>query len=157
MSRNFKSTERFLRPDPKFGSKAVQKFINCMMWDGKKTTSEHIFYGAMKVIEDKLKKEDPLKVFIGAMDNVKPMIEVRSRRVGGQNLQVPVEVTAKRRISLATRWILEAARSAKGKPMAERLANELIAAFKKEGAAVTKRDNVHKMAEANKAFAHFAW
>ncbi|MFC1587561.1 30S ribosomal protein S7 [Planctomycetota bacterium] len=157
MARIFKSTERFLQPDPRYGNMIVSKFINCMMWKGKKAVSQKIFYNAMDIIENKVKEEKPLAVFLAALENVKPMIEVRSRRVGGQNLQVPVEVSSKRRQSLGIRWMLDAMRSGKGKPAHEKLAGEILAAYKKEGTAITKRENVHKMAEANKAFAHFAW
>jgi small subunit ribosomal protein S7 len=124
---------------------------------GKKTVAEDIFYAAMDVIEKKVPETPPLEVFETAINNVKPLIEVRSRRVGGATYQVPVEVGKKRQQSLAFRWILEAARAKKGRPMSGRLADELVDAFKKQGAAITVRENVHKMAEANKAFAHFAW
>jgi len=157
MPRKFKSPERFLKPDPKYRSKLVSKFINCIMWEGKKTVAQKIFYGAMDVIAEKIKDKDPLEVFNQAINNVKPLIEVRSKRVGGATYQVPKEVEKKRQLALAIRWITEAAREKKGRPMRLKLAEELIAAFKKEGAAVLKRENVHKMAEANKAFAHFAW
>jgi small subunit ribosomal protein S7 len=126
------------------------------MWDGKKSTAESVFYQAMDHIEQKLSR-DPLEVFKQAVENIKPLIEVRSKRVGGATYQVPIEVTSKRQLSLAIRWILEAARSKKGRPMHLKLASELIDAFNKEGAAHTTRENIHKMAEANKAFAHFAW
>jgi small subunit ribosomal protein S7 len=157
MPRKYKSTERFLTPDPKYNNLLVQKFINCVMKKGKKSTAEKLFYDAMDIIKERIKDVEPLEVFTKAVTNVKPLIEVRSRRVGGATYQVPVEVPRKRQTYLAISWILEAARNVKGKPMHLKLANELIAAYKKEGASITKRENVHKMAEANKAFAHFAW
>jgi small subunit ribosomal protein S7 len=157
MPRKFKSTERFLKPDPKFKSKLVSKFINCLMWEGKKTIAQGIFYGALDIVAEKVKDVDALEVFNRAINNVKPLIEVRSRRVGGATYQVPKEVEKKRQLGLAIRWIIEASREKKGRPMHMKLADELIAAYKKEGAAIMKRENVHKMAEANKAFAHFAW
>ena len=157
MPRKYKSPERFLKPDPKFKSKLVSKFINCLMWQGKKSTAQEIFYGAMDVIHEKVKEVEPIEVFNRAINNVKPLIEVRSKRVGGATYQVPKEVEKKRQLALAIRWIIESAREKKGRPMHMKLAEEISAAFKKEGAAVMKRENVHKMAEANKAFAHFAW
>ncbi|MCD8350258.1 MAG: 30S ribosomal protein S7 [Planctomycetaceae bacterium] len=146
-----------VKPDARYSSLLVSKFINCLMYDGKKAVSEAIFYGAMDIIVKKLPDESPAKVFEMAISNVKPLVEVKSRRVGGANYQVPVQVKPNRQQSLAIRWILEASRSKKGRPMKERLANELMDAFKREGAAMTKRENTHRMAEANKAFAHFAW
>ena len=157
MPRKFKSPERFLKPDPKFKSKLVSKFINCLMWQGKKSIAQAIFYDAMDVIGEKVKEVEPIEVFNRAINNVKPLIEVRSKRVGGATYQVPKEVEKKRQLALAIRWIIESAREKKGRPMHLKLAEEISAAFKKEGAAVLKRENVHKMAEANKAFAHFAW
>jgi small subunit ribosomal protein S7 len=156
MRKTFTASEETLQPDPRFNSLLVSKFINCLMWDGKKSTALTVFYDAMDHIQQKLSK-DPLEVFKQAIENVKPLIEVRSKRVGGATYQVPIEVTSKRQLSLAIRWILEAARSKKGRPMHLRLATELMDAFNKEGAAYTTRENVHRMAEANKAFAHFAW
>ncbi len=146
-----------LKPDVRFGDKIVSKFINCVMLEGKKSTAERVFYDAIDIIAGKVKKPEAIEVFRTALENVKPEIQVRSRRVGGQTYQVPTAVTAKRRQSLAIKWIVQAARSKKGKPMAVRLAGEIIAAFNKEGDAITKRENVHKMAEANRLFAHFAW
>lgn len=143
-------------PDRVYGSTKVTKFINYVMDGGKKTIAERIVYGAFDKVKAETKKE-PLEVFEEALKNVSPNIEVRSRRVGGANYQVPVEVRAERRLSLALRWILESARAKKGRPMEDRLADELLAAYKNEGEAVKKRENVHRMAEANKAFAHFAW
>jgi small subunit ribosomal protein S7 len=146
-----------LGPDPKFASKLVSKFINSMMWDGKKAVAERVFYDAMEIIAEKIKDVPPVEVFTKAVENVKPLIEVRSRRVGGQNYQVPMQVTSKRQLSLGVRWIREAARGQKGSPMAVRLANELMSAYKGEGSAMQTRENIHRMAEANRAFAHFAW
>ena len=146
-----------LKPDPRFNSELVQRFINGVMIQGKKSVAHRVFYGAMDIIAKKVKDAPPLDVFTQAIENVKPHIEVRSKRVGGATYQVPMQVNTKRRLSLAIRWIRDAAREKKGKPMADRLAEELIAAYKKEGAAIQTRENVHRMAEANKAFAHFAW
>jgi small subunit ribosomal protein S7 len=146
-----------LRPDAKYGSKLAAKFINCMMWEGKKTVAERIFYGALTQIADKVKDVSPLEVFETAMANVKPSIQIRSKRVGGSNYQVPMPVSPKRAQSLAIRWILEGARAKRGKPMDQRLAAELMDAYNKQGTAVTTKENVHRMADANKAFAHFAW
>lgn len=143
-------------PDPIYNSERVAKFINYVMLDGKKTTAQSIVYDAFTIIKEKT-KEEPVEIFELAMKNVGPVTEVRSRRVGGANYQVPREVRPERRLSLAMRWILDIARKQSGKPMAERLAGELILASKNEGEAVKKRENTHKMAEANKAFAHFAW
>lgn len=145
-----------LKPDPKYQSLLVSKFVNCMMWKGKKTTAQRIFYDAMEILE-KRTGEDPLKVFSECIENVQPIVEVKSRRVGGATYQVPVPVNAKRKLSLAIRWILAASRAKKGKPMRERLASELLDAYRKEGVAIKKREDTHRMAEANKAFAHFAW
>jgi small subunit ribosomal protein S7 len=151
-----KVTGRGLKPDARFGDLFVSKFINCMMYEGKKAASQQVFYEAMEIVSQK-NNGNPMEVFTAAMNNVKPVVEVKSKRVGGATYQVPVEVNRKRAQSLAIRWVLEAARSKKGRPMAERLAGEWLDAFKKEGAAITKRENTHKMAEANKAFAHYAW
>lgn len=157
MALKYRSTEVFLKPDVRYKSKLVTKFINNLMGEGKKSTAEKVFYRAMDIVEEKAKNVEPLQFFETAIENVKPVVEVRSKRVGGATYQVPMEVRPNRRISLAFRWILEAARAKKGKPMHQRLADELTDAYNKTGAAVTQRDNVHKMAEANKAFAHFAW
>lgn len=154
--RRRRAPERKVLPDPKYHSELVSKFINGIMLKGKKSKAEKIFYGAMDIIEAKLKK-DPMEVFHKAMENVAPLLEVRSRRVGGATYQVPVEVREKRRRSLAIRWLVGFARKRSEPTMAERLANEIIAAYKNEGAAVKKREDTHKMAEANKAFAHFRW
>ena len=157
MPRKFKSLEDLLRPDPKFNSKLAAKFINYLMNDGKKSTAQQIFYDALILLEKKVRDTDPLEVFTVAINNVKPQIEVRSKRVGGATYQVPMEVGRKRQQSLAFRWILDAVRKKKGRPMAQRLSEELADAFKREGVAMKQRENVHRMAEANKAFAHFAW
>lgn len=150
------STKQF-QPDPRFRSKLASKFINCLMYSGKKSVAQRVFYGAMDRISAKVKDAAPIEVFERALDNVKPAVEVRSKRVGGANYQVPMQVNHKRQTSLAIRWILDATRGKGGRPMADRLAEELLAAFRNEGDAVTMRDNVHRMADANKAFAHFAW
>ena len=158
MPRKFKSTEKFLKPDPRFKSMLVSKFTNYIMLKGRKSAAQKAIYGAFEIIREKLgDNPDPVEVFKQAIENVKPRIEVRSRRVGGATYQVPVEVTKKRQQSLAFRWIRAAARSRKGMPMARRLAEEFLAAYKREGAAIKTREDTHKMAEANKAFAHLAW
>ncbi len=157
MAKKFESTSRFVKPDWRFQSVLAQKFINSLMKQGKKRVAENIFYTAMGFIEESVKDKPVGDVFKEAVENVKPVVEVRSRRVGGATYQVPVEVRPNRRQSLAIRWILEAARSKKGKPMAKRLSEELIDAYRRQGAAFTARENVHRMADANKAFAHFAW
>ncbi len=144
-------------PDVKFGSKLLAKFINVIMYAGKKSVAEKVMYKALGRIGQKLKDANPLEVFETAIGNVKPLVEVKSRRVGGATYQVPVEVTPKRQVSLGMRWIRDAARGRKGKPMFEKLAAELIDAYHREGAAMTLRENTHRMAEANKAFAQFAW
>ncbi len=146
-----------LAPDPIYNSPKVTKLINYVMNDGKKEAARKIVFGAFAVIKEKAKTENPLEVFDNALKNITPLMEVRSRRVGGANYQVPVEVRPDRRTALAFRWLIGAARNKKGKPMHRKLAEELMLAAKNEGDAVKKRENVHKMAEANKAFAHFAW
>ena len=146
-----------VKPDIKFNSEKVEKFINRVMLNGKKQTAREIVYDAFDVIKEKAKTENPLEVFDTAMKNTGPIMEVRSRRVGGANYQVPREVRPERRQALSMKWIIDAAKAKKGQPMHLKLADELIAAAKGEGEAVKKRENVHKMAEANKAFAHFAW
>ncbi len=155
--KKFTASEAMLKPDPRFNSKLVSKFINSLMWDGKKTVAQGIFYGAMDEVVKKMKDVPPLEVFEGAINNVKPYVEVRSKRVGGANYQVPMQVNKRRQQSLAFRWILNACREQGGRPMSQRLADELMAAFRKEGIAMKKRDDTHRMADANKAFAHFAW
>ena len=155
--KKFISSEEMLKPDARFNSKLVSKFINCLMWSGKKTVAQGIVYDALDNIAKKNKEVPILEIFETALNNVKPYVEVRSKRVGGANYQVPMQVNKKRQQSLAIRWILEACRDAGGRPMRDRLADELLAAFKKEGKAMATRENTHRMAEANKAFAHFAW
>ena len=156
-AKKFTAAAETLKPDPVYGSLLLSKFINCIMYDGKKATAQRIVYGALKIIENKVKDAKPIDVFETGLNNIKPLIEVRSKRVGGANYQVPMAVGRKRQQSLAIRWVLESTRGKAGKPMMERLAEELMAAARKEGAAMTIRENVHKMADANKAFAHFAW
>jgi small subunit ribosomal protein S7 len=155
--KSFTASSQQLKPDPAYNSKLVSKFVNCMMWDGKKSVAQRIFYDSMEIISKKIKDTEPLEVFETAVNNVKPLIEVRSKRVGGASYQVPMQVSPKRQQSLAFRWILQSARAKKGKPMCERLASELIDAYNEHGGAMTTRENIHRMAEANKAFAHFAW
>jgi small subunit ribosomal protein S7 len=145
------------RPDPVFNSLLATKFVNCMMWDGKKSVALRVFYDALEVIKEKVPDVEPIEVFTQAVENVKPSIEVRSKRVGGAAYQVPMQVNRNRQLSLAIRWILLAVREKKGRPTHEKLADELVAAYKREGAAMSRRENVHRMADANKAFAHFAW
>jgi small subunit ribosomal protein S7 len=157
MARKFTASKTQLRPDPRYGSKLASKFINCLMHDGKKSVAQRVFYGAMDLVERRLPNENPIEVFTRAVENVKPIIEVRSKRVGGATYQVPMQVNKTRQQTLSIRWILMAAREKKGRPMALKLADELIAAYNREGAAITRRENVHRMADANKAFAHFAW
>jgi len=153
--KGFDSPERYLRPDPVYNDKLAAKFMHALMWKGKKTLAQRIFYDAMELIQKRVTEVEPVEVFRQAIHNVKPVIEVRSKRVGGANYQVPVEVERRRSTALAFRWIIEACRKKKGRPMSLRLADELVAAYRKEGDAVHKRETVHKMAEANKAFAHF--
>ena len=155
--KKFTASERMLKPDARFNSKLVSKFINCLMWDGKKSVAQGIFYGAMDIVKDKMKDAQPLEVFETAINNIKPFVEVRSRRVGGANYQVPMQVNRKRQQSLAFRWLLAACRDQGGRPMAQRLADELLAAYRTEGKAMNTREQTHRMADANKAFAHFAW
>jgi small subunit ribosomal protein S7 len=155
--KKFTASETILKPDARFNSKLVSKFINSLMWDGKKTVAQKVFYDAMDIASKKMKDVQPLELFEGAINNVKPYVEVRSKRVGGANYQVPMQVNKRRQQSLAFRWLINACREAGGRPMSNRLADELVAAFKKEGKAIQTRENTHRMAEANKAFAHFAW
>jgi small subunit ribosomal protein S7 len=156
MALKFRSTDRFIKPDPVYNSKLVSKFIGCLMRAGKRSVAEQVFYQAMDILRERVEDKQPLEVFEQAVDNVKPVIEVRSRRIGGMTYQVPTEVNSRRQTSLAMRWILEAAREKKGRPMYLRLADELLDAYRKQGAAYTRRENTHKMAEANRDFAHFA-
>jgi small subunit ribosomal protein S7 len=146
-----------LKPDPRFNSILASKFINCLMWQGKKATAQRIFYDALDQIKKRMPDADPIEVFTRAVDHVKPPVELRSRRVGGANYQVPMQVRPMRQQALSFRWIIGAARGKAGKPMYIRLADELMAAYRKEGEAMNKRETTLKMADANKAFAHFAW
>ena len=161
--KKFTYAEEQLRPDPRFGDRQLSRFINCIMYDGKKSVAQRVVYDAMEMIQGKLDKIDvpeapktALDCFHRAIENVKPHVEVRSKRIGGANYQVPMQVNRRRQQSLAFRWIIEAARGEKGRPMAQRLAEELYAAAKGEGKAINTREQVHRMAEANRAFAHFA-
>ncbi len=151
------SSRTQLKADPKCDSILASKFINCLMWDGKKTVAQSVFYDALGVIEKKVNDKEPIEVFEQALENIKPQVEVRSKRVGGASYQVPMQVNKARQQSLAIRWLLMAVREKKGRPTHQKLADELLAAYNKEGAAMTRRENTHRMAEANKAFAHFAW
>jgi small subunit ribosomal protein S7 len=155
--KKFTASEKILKPDARYNSKLVSKFINCLMWDGKKTVAQKLFYQAMDTVTKQMKDVPPLELFETAINNVKPFVEVRSRRVGGANYQVPMQVNRRRQQSLAFRWLINACREETGRPMSQRLANELMAAYKKEGKAMNTREQTHRMAEANKAFAHFAW
>ena len=157
MALAYRSTEIFLQPDVKYKSKLVSKFVNSLMREGKKSVAERVFYDAMGAVEKKISDVEPLEMFETALNNVKPLVEVRSKRVGGATYQVPVEVPKQRQVALAVRWIIGAAKAKQGRPMYQRLADELVDAYRKQGAAITQRENTHKMAEANKAFAHFAW
>jgi small subunit ribosomal protein S7 len=154
--RRRRPVKREVLPDPKFGSKLVSKFVNCMMLEGKKGVSETIFYKAMEIIEKKAQK-DPVEVFVQSLENAKPMVEVKSRRVGGATYQVPVEIRPERRQALGIRWIINYSRNRSEKTMYERLAGELMDAFNNTGATIKKKEDTHKMAEANKAFAHYKW
>lgn len=160
MSKKPTASKKSLVPDGRFNNRLVSKFINCLMWDGKKTVATRVFYNAMDDIKKRIAgKEGPsdeLEVFLQAVDNVRPAVEIQSKRVGGATYQVPVRVEPERQTALAIRWIILAARGKKGRPMHLKLADELMAAFRREGEAMTKRENVHRMADANKAFAHFA-
>ena len=156
MSRRHRAEKREVIPDPKFGDIVITKFMNSVMYDGKKSAAESIVYGALSAVETKL-KSDPLVVFKQALENVAPAIEVRSRRVGGATYQVPVEVRAERRQALAIRWLITAARGRNDKTMVERLSAELMDAANNRGNAVKKREDTHRMAEANRAFSHYRW
>ncbi len=156
MSRKRKAPTRIFHPGPRYGSLLLAKFINFIMYDGKKTSAEKIIYSAFDQIKEK-SKEDPIKVFDEAIKNVRPNLEVRSRRVGGATYQVPVEVKVKRSQTLALRWLLEATRKRKNKKMSFKLCDEIMDAYQKKGSAIKKREDTHKMAESNKAFAHFRW
>jgi len=155
--RRRKAQARELLADPKFNSKVVAKFINMVMLEGKKSIAEKIVYGALDIVKQQLNEPDALKVFHKAIDNARPRLEVKPRRVGGATYQIPIEVKQERGTSIALRWIRDFAKTKKGKSMKDKLAEEIIAAYKGEGATIKKRDDTHKMAEANKAFAHFRW
>ena len=155
--RRRKAQQREILPDPKFSSPIVAKFINMVMERGKKSIAEKIVYGAFEKISKQLNEPDAVKVFYKAIDNVRPRLEVKPRRVGGATYQVPIEVRQDRGNSIAMRWVRDYAKTRKGKPMEEKLADEIMSAYKGEGSSIKKRDDVHKMAEANKAFAHFRW
>ena len=150
------AARREVLPDPKYGSRLIAKFVNMMMVGGKKSTAEHIMYVALGSVEDR-SKQDALKMFKSAVDNCKPAVEVKSRRVGGSTYQVPVEVRPDRRVALSMRWLISSARRRAEKSMADKLAGELLDAANNRGSAVKKREDTHKMAEANKAFAHYRW
>ena len=156
MSRKRKAPKRIFYPDAKYQSLVLSKFINFIMYDGKKTTAEKIIYSALDQIKNKT-KDDPIKIFNDAINNIRPNLEVRSRRVGGATYQVPVEVKAKRSETLALRWLLEATRRRKNKTMSDKLFNELMDASQRKGSAIKKREDTHRMAESNKAFAHYRW
>ena len=143
--------------DPKFDSLLASKFINVLMWDGKKSTAQRVFYDALDLVGERINEPEPIEIFDTAINNIKPDIEVRSKRVGGASYQVPMQVSRNRQQSLAIRWLLMAVREKKGRPTSQKLADEIVNAFNREGVAMTRRENVHRMAEANKAFAHFAW
>lgn len=155
--KKFTASTDQLRPDPRFNSKLVAKFINCLMHDGKKLTAQTVFYDAMDIVSSRISDVSPVEVFEAALNNIKPFVEVRSKRVGGANYQVPMQVNRRRQQSLAIRWLLEACRSESGRPMSKILADEFVAAYNKEGKAMNKREQTHRMAEANRAFAHFAF
>ncbi len=156
MSRRRKAEPREVAPDPVYNSTLVERFVNSLMWDGKKATSQRVFYGAMDLVRQRA-DDDPLKLFKKAVENCKPLLEVKTRRVGGANYQVPIEVPQNRRTSLALRWLITNARSRPEKGMAEKLAGELSDAANMRGGAIKKKDDVHRMAEANRAFAHYRW
>ena len=156
MSRKRRAPKRIFHPDPRYGSLLLAKFINFVMYDGKKNSAEKIIYSAFDQIKEK-SKEDPIKVFDEAIKNVRPNLEVRSRRVGGATYQVPVEVKVKRSQTLALRWLLDATRKRKNKKMSFKLCDEIMDAYQKKGSAIKKREDTHKMAESNKAFAHYRW
>ncbi|MCP1728656.1 small subunit ribosomal protein S7 [Natronospira proteinivora] len=157
MPRRREVPKRHVLPDPKFGSELLAKFVNMVMVDGKKSVAESVVYGAIDRVTEKKGAEDPLELLETALENVRPIVEVKSRRVGGATYQVPVEVRPVRQMALAMRWTIDAARARSEKSMAERLAGELMEASENRGAAVRKREDVHRMAEANKAFSHFRW
>ena len=155
--RRKRAVKREVNPDPKFNNKTVSRFINMLMLQGKKWNAESIVYGALDILTQKTQKADAMEVFNKAIDNVRPLLELKSRRVGGATYQIPVEVRGERGASLALRWIRNAARGRKGKPMKQRLADELLDAYNGQGTAVKKKEETHKMAEANRAFSHYRW
>jgi len=157
MAKRFTASATQLKPDPRFDSILASKFVNCLMLDGKKSIAQRAFYDALEIIKERMPEDSEIEVFERALENCKPYIEVKSKRVGGATYQVPTPVKPKRQQTLAIRWVLAAVRSRKGRPIAQSLAEEFIAASRKEGTAITTRENVHRMADANKAFAHFAW
>jgi small subunit ribosomal protein S7 len=157
MARKRTASHDTLKPDPLYNSKLASKFINCLMWQGKKATAKRIFYNALDQIKKRMPDSDPIDVFTQAVEHVKPSVEVRSKRVGGATYQVPMQVNKTRQQSLSIRWLIQASRGKTGRAMYLRLAEELMAAYRREGEAMTKRENTIKMAESNKAFAHFAW
>lgn len=155
--RRRQALKREVTPDPKFNNKTVSRFVNMLMEDGKKWNAESIVYGSLDIVSQKLQKNDSMEILTKAIDNVRPLLELKSRRVGGATYQIPVEVKGERGISLALRWIRNAARGRKGKPMKQRLADEILEAYNGQGTAVKKREEIHKMAEANRAFSHYRW
>jgi small subunit ribosomal protein S7 len=155
--RRRRAERREARPDPKYNSKVLGKFINMVTERGKKSVAEHIVYGALDTIKERIKDKDPLDVFTQAIENARPLLEVKSRRIGGATYQVPIEVKPERGQFMAMRWVRDFARQQKGRPMKEKLADEIMACYNREGAAMKKREDAHKMAEANKAFAHYKW
>ncbi|MCG8334978.1 MAG: 30S ribosomal protein S7 [Proteobacteria bacterium] len=157
MSRRHSAEKRQIMPDSKYNSVSLSKFINCMMIDGKKSISEKVVYGALEKLEQKVEDKTGLEVFMASIKNVEPLLEVKSRRVGGSTYQIPVEVKDERRLALAIRWIIGAARARNEKSMIDNLASELLDAYNERGAAVKKREDTHRMADANKAFAHYMW
>jgi small subunit ribosomal protein S7 len=157
MGRRKRAKKRMPEVDVKYHNSLIAKFVNRVMWDGKKSTAQSIVYGAFDIIEQKVKEESPLEVFKKALKNVQPKLEIKARRIGGATYQVPVEVRPDRSVALGMRWIVSFAREKSGKPMKERLAGEIIQAYKGEGASVKKREDTHRMAEANRAFAHYRW
>jgi small subunit ribosomal protein S7 len=154
--RRRRAQKRETQPDPKYNSPIIGRFINIIMLDGKKNIAQKIIYQALELVKERL-KEDPVKIFFTSLENARPRLEVRPRRIGGATYQVPVEVPKDRGIFIALRWMRDSARSKKGKPMSTKLAEEIISAYKKEGAVIKKKEDTHKMAEANRAFAHFRW
>jgi len=157
MGRRTHAVKREIMPDPRYNSVMAARFINCVMRRGKKSVAQRIFYGAMDIIAQRVKDAEPLEVFLRAVENVKPVLEVKSRRVGGANYQVPIEVRPERRVSLAIRWLIQAAKQRPERTMRERLALELIDAYNNTGIAIKKKEDTHRMAEANRAFAHYRW